>query len=82
MIILIIIIIINYYCLAISYGNDSIFIMFGSNPSGVMQSDTYLLNTSTYTWYQLSSQQDGVNPGIGTPAIIGIVIGSIAAVSF
>ncbi|CAO3626205.1 unnamed protein product [Cunninghamella blakesleeana] len=66
---------------AISYGNDSVFIIFGSNPSGAVQADTYLLNTSTYTWHQVSGQQDNASSGIGTPAIIGIVIGSIAAVS-
>ncbi|CAO3617647.1 unnamed protein product [Cunninghamella echinulata] len=71
---------------AITYGNDSLFIMFGSNAAGVVQNDTYLLNMTTYAWHQLPMTGNGNNNdsgihGLGTGAIVGIAIGSIAVVA-
>lgn len=75
--------------LAVSYGNDSLFVMFGVNSNGNVVNDAYVLNTTTFTWTAIpstngttgsDSTQTGAS-GIGTGAIVGIVIGALAVVS-
>jgi hypothetical protein len=63
--------------------------MFGVNSNGNVMNDAYVLNTTTFTWTAIPSTNGTTgsdssptgSSGIGTGAIVGIVIGALAVVS-
>ncbi|KAI8099645.1 uncharacterized protein BX664DRAFT_355046 [Halteromyces radiatus] len=75
---------------AIAYGKDSVFVMFGANSNGNMLNDAYVLNTTTFTWTNIPTANNGTTSNdsstgsssvLGGGAIAGIVIGSIAVIA-